>query len=81
MAWINGIYVAKAVGACFKGKYPEKPFDFYNVENSVLHDEETVEEANKPKDVVDFEAWAIAFNQKQFGGKTTTDESEVKEDG
>lgn len=81
LAWINGIYVARAVGACFKGKYPDKPLDFYNVNNNTFLDVDQEEETKKPKDVVDFEAWAIAFNQKQFSGEKTTDESEVKEDG
>lgn len=82
LAWINGIYVARAVGACFKGKYPEKPIDFYNLENNDFESEEKKDRPKRKKDVEAFEAWAIAFNKEKFGGaKPTEDESEVREDG
>lgn len=82
LAWIQGIYVARAVGACFKGKYPEKPIDFYNLDNNDFTKDEEKDKPKRAKDVEAFEAWAIAFNKEKFGGNNTAeDESEVKEDG
>lgn len=40
---MNGLYVAKAISACFKGKYPEKPiglFDFGKKEERELTEDE-----------------------------------------
>ena len=81
-AWIAGVYVAKAISANFKGKYPDKPIDFYGIDTSFAEDEETGEDQPKkrPADVEAFEAWAIAFNKQKFG-KVTADETEVSKDG
>lgn len=57
-AWLNGIYVANAIGSCLSknSHYPEKPIEFNNKENQ-----------GKAQASI-FEAWAIAFN-KDFESK------------
>lgn len=52
-AWLNGIYVAQAIGSCFskQDKYPEQPIDFKESKK------------DSKKDATIFEAWAIAFNR------------------
>ena len=50
-AWLNGMYVASAISACFSKntKYPEKPYEAKKEEENWTHAER-------------FGAWAIAFN-------------------
>jgi hypothetical protein len=50
-AWLNGMYVASAISACFSknSKYPEKPYEAKKEEENWTHAER-------------FGAWAIAFN-------------------
>lgn len=50
-AWLNGMYVASAISACFSKntKYPEKPYEAKREEENWTHAER-------------FGAWAIAFN-------------------
>ena len=68
-AWLNGIYIAQAIGSCFskQAKYPEQPIDFNKKQDG-------------KKDATIFEAWTIAFNRefenKQLEGQGTPSSSE-----
>lgn len=57
-AWLNGIYVAKAIASCFSKneKYPEKPIDF-NIGSS-----KEVSEKSLDENAANFREYAIAFN-------------------
>lgn len=52
-AWLNGIYISRAIGSCFSkdNHYPEKPIDLFEKEEEKIHNQATV-----------FEAWSIAHN-------------------
>jgi len=54
-AWLNGIYVSKAISACFSKncKYPDKPIDLGIKKET---EEKPLSHAER------FGAWAIAFN-------------------
>lgn len=60
-AWLTGVYVTNAIGACFgkNHRYPNEPISFETADAEAKGDNE----AKK------FEAYAIAFNQ-QFKNKT-----------
>jgi len=72
-AWLNGQYVAIAVGSCFskRAKYPNKPY-------TIIHEEES-----KITDAERFWEFAQAFNA-QFKAKQKAienkQESEVSDD-
>lgn len=51
-AWLNGLYVANAIGSCFSknSKYPEKPIDFSGKNKLTLKQKA--------------ELWALAMNEE-----------------
>lgn len=53
-AWINGIYITKAISACFakNAKYPEKPIDFTGKNQLTLEQKA--------------ELWALAMNEEYY---------------
>ena len=61
-AWIGNRYTALAIATCFSksAKYPEKPFDSYGLAPKQKNSPD-----DEPQDVVNFKAWAMAFNAKK----------------
>lgn len=49
IAWMNGVYISKAIGVYFKGKYPDKPMQLFKtkVEEKELTEEEIQKEREK----------------------------------
>ena len=50
--WQNGLYVMRAVGACFGGQYPEQPFGMEREKNGYLDDAEDEEENYTEEEIV-----------------------------